>query len=63
MSPAGRPRTGTPILVRIPAETLADIDTIAERGGATRATVIRWLLEVGIDRSAREGEIPRTMKR
>lgn len=40
----GRPRTGTPILVRIPDDLLARIDLEAEILAITRAEYIRNIL-------------------
>jgi predicted DNA-binding protein len=40
----GRPRTGTPILVRIPVDMLTAIDHLAAEHGRTRAEEIRELL-------------------
>lgn len=40
----GRPRTGTPVLIRIPADLLAQIDQMAADAEMTRAEFIRGLL-------------------
>lgn len=40
----GRPSTGVPILVRIPAETLQTIDAVASARHVSRAEVIRQVL-------------------
>lgn len=44
----GRPRTGTPVLIRIPAELLARIDEMATGALMTRAELIRHLLDYAV---------------
>lgn len=45
----GRPRTGTPVLVRIPADVLARIDELAAKRDMTRAAWIREKLADAAD--------------
>jgi metal-responsive CopG/Arc/MetJ family transcriptional regulator len=47
----GRPRTGTPVLIRIPADLLARIDQMAADALMTRAELIRHLLAHAMDES------------
>lgn len=45
----GRPTTGTPIQVRLPEQTIEDLDRIAAQEGIGRPAVIRALLEYAIE--------------
>lgn len=48
MTGPGRPRTGTPVLVRIPPDDLATLDAMAAKQGITRAELIRRLLAAAL---------------
>jgi hypothetical protein len=41
----GRPAVGPEIKVRLPADTLADLDYVAERASMTRASVVRYIVD------------------
>jgi hypothetical protein len=43
-SKRGRPPTGVPVLIRIPAETLETIDAVASARHVSRAELIRQVL-------------------
>lgn len=47
MTGPGRPTTGTPVHIRIPADVLAQIDKSAKYFGVSRAEMIRRILEHG----------------
>jgi hypothetical protein len=40
----GRPTTGTPVQVRIPPETLAEVDRASSYFGTSRAEMVRRIL-------------------
>jgi metal-responsive CopG/Arc/MetJ family transcriptional regulator len=44
----GRPRTGTPVLVRIPADLLKQIDEEAVKEGISRSQLIRQILTYAV---------------
>lgn len=51
----GRPRAGTPILIRIPADLLAVLDSAAAAAGTTRAQLLRELLTEALAARAQGG--------
>ncbi len=50
-NPGGRPPVGQPINVRLGADLLAEVDTLATEAGQSRAQIIRRLVAAGIPRA------------
>lgn len=46
--PVSRPPEGTKVEVRLPPDTLTDVDRLAQQSGATRAATLRSLIEAGL---------------
>jgi hypothetical protein len=45
--PVGRPSVGSPVIVRLPAEVIAEIDAAAAAAGRSRSEEIRRRMGVG----------------